>query len=288
MADLVWIITGIILLGAIIAGGISLFVKRRKLVSDRSISDWTRDLDKKESSKYMLTNYNIYFSEKIANLYKPILYPNVFNDAPEGLYYRIVGNNLGDYCIQFFYYWKVQNCTLPIMSHVYDYEAIFVYLKESDAKPNKIVNGGLGGPECEFHKNEIRIRQGKSEEIEHHITGQLSEAPYYPFADKDSREITICVKNYSLYGEDLQFENMHPKFAIAECSHVYSGASELLQGKPFDPPLRELDDEILDEWYFEHFKAQNEMPFGHDVADPFTEPYIKYRNARKYLPQPSV
>jgi hypothetical protein len=29
------------------------------------------------------------------------------------------------------------------------------------------------------------------------------------------------------------------------------------------------------------------MPFGHDVADPFTYPYIKYHCAREELPRPT-
>lgn len=141
------------------------------------------------------------------------------------------------------------------MSHVYDYEAIFVYLTENDTNPDKIVNGGLGGVRCEFHKNEIRTKQGSHDEIEHSIIGQLSEFPYYPFADKGSREIRMCIKNYPLYGNDLQFDGTHPKFAICECSHVYSGAREFLEGQPFNPPLRELHDNILNEWYFDHYNA---------------------------------
>ncbi len=244
-------------------------------------------MGKKEDSQYVIRNYTVYFSSKLADLYKPILYPYLFDDAPLALYYRIVGNNLGEYCIEYFYYWKDQNCTLPLLSHKYDYEAIFVYLTENGPNPDKIVNGGLGGPECLFHKNETRPRQGHRDELEHHVATQLSEFPYYPFANKGSRDIEVCVKNYPLDGNDLEFEGTHPKFGIRECSHVYSGARDFLEGQPFSTTLRELDDNVLHEWYYDHYSTSDEMPFGHDIADPFTAPYIKYRDARPYLPKPS-
>jgi hypothetical protein len=30
-----------------------------------------------------------------------------------------------------------------------------------------------------------------------------------------------------------------------------------------------------------HYNNKDDMPFGHDVADPFSHPYIKYRLAKK-------
>jgi hypothetical protein len=80
----------------------------------------------------------------------------------------------------------------------------------------------------------------------------------------------------------LQFEKQHSLFGIRACSNVYSGAPYDLQGKRFDPPLKQLTDEVLKEWYFNHYKKDDDMPFGHDVADPFSYPYIKYRSAKEH------
>ncbi len=41
-------------------------------------------------------------------------------------------------------------------------------------------------------------------------------------------------------------------------------------------PLKRLTDRVLEKWYFHHFKNADDMPFGHDIADPFTSPYIKF------------
>ena len=58
-----------------------------------------------------------------------------------------------------FFFWRYQQYHMA--SHRYDYEPIFVYLKDKDTKPHLIVNGGLGGASCSFHKNEVRPRTGK-------------------------------------------------------------------------------------------------------------------------------
>jgi hypothetical protein len=55
-------------------------------------------------------------------------------------------------------------------SHTYDYEAIFIYLNGDDPYPQLIVNGGLGRPECGFHKNEIRPRAGERTGHELHFS----------------------------------------------------------------------------------------------------------------------
>jgi hypothetical protein len=48
--------------------------------------------------------------------------------------------------------------------------------------------------------------------------------------------------------------------------------------------LKRLDDHVLNEWYFDHFKvAEEEEPFGHDVIDAFDFPYVKYCNPKPFL-----
>ena len=79
----------------------------------------------------------------------------------------------------------------------------------------------------------------------------------------------------------MQFEQQHSLFGIRACSNVFSGARYDLEGKKFDPPLKQLTDEVLKEWYFKHYNEEDDMPFGHDVADPFSYPYIKYHSAKE-------
>jgi hypothetical protein len=234
-------------------------------------------------TKYGLEGYKVFFSDKLARKYEPIVYEGeCMSGDPKAVYYRILQNdNDGDndkseLCIQYFYYWQYQNCMMT--SHGYDYEPIFIYLKSGNSNPYLIVNGGFGKPDCYFHKNEVRPRKGKKDNDTRHVTTTLSPYPSYPFGQDGNIKYHGCVKTYPLdSGEDLQFEEAnHPLFGIRACSNIFSGAKGDLHGHRFHPPLKKLTDRVLSKWYFHHYENTNDMPFGHDIADPFTTPYIKF------------
>jgi len=228
-------------------------------------------------TKYALEGYRVFFSTKCARQYEPIVYAGeCMSGDPAALYYRILQSHKDEFCIQYFYYWQYQNCMMT--SHGYDYEPIFIYLKSDNSNPYLIVNGGLGKPNCYFHKNEVRPREGKKDNDTRHITANLSPYPFYPFGQDGNVKYHGCVKSYPLTtGEDLQFEEKyHPLFGIRACSNIFSGAEGDLHGHRFNPPLKRLNDRVLSKWYFHHYKNTNDMPFGHDIADPFTSPYIKF------------
>jgi hypothetical protein len=67
-----------------------------------------------------------------------------------------------------------------MVPHRYDYEPVFIYLKK-DGAPHLIVNGGLGSMECNFHKNEIRQREGMRSDDVTTFSEKMSPKPYYPF-----------------------------------------------------------------------------------------------------------
>jgi hypothetical protein len=239
---------------------------------------------KEAKTKYALEGYKMFFSSNLARQYEPIIYSGeCMSGDPEAVYYRILQNHHGidqkegELCIQYFYYWNYQSCMMT--SHAYDYEPIFIYLKKSeDLSPYLIVNGGLGGPECYFHKNEVRPRHGKRDGRTRHIAGNHSPHPFYPFGQDGDLKYDECVSIYPLdTGEDLQFEGeFRPLFGIRACSNVFSGAEDDLRGSIFKPTLKKLTDRVLTKWYFHHYDDTNDMPFGHDIADPFTYPYIKF------------
>lgn len=239
----------------------------------------------KRKSIFALPKYDVIFDEKIAKTYKPIVFSHLcLSGDPAAVYYRIViKDSAQEMCIQYFFYWDEQKC---IPSHRYDYEPIFVYLKKNKPDPYLIVNGGLGGPDCLFHKNEIRPKTGKRDNIIQHFSEKVSPSPYYPFGENGSVKCEGCYKQYPLNGDDLQFEGHHSMFGIIECSNVFSGAGSALKGKKFSSPLKKLTDRVLNIWYFKHYNDNDDMPFGHDVADPFSFPHIKYRHATELLPKP--
>jgi len=275
-------------------------LRKRHGYADRHYRSSTRKIDllklklEYTKTKYALEGYKIFFSTKLARQYEPIVFSGeCMSGDPEAVYYRIIeSNEQSDHdhdrkvelCIQYFYFWQYQNCMMT--SHGYDYEPVFIYLnkKSDDSEPHLIVNGGLGGPDCRFHKNEVRPRGGRRDGKTQNITTNLSPYPYYPFGQNGNVKCRECVSTYPLdTGEDLQFENEghRPLFGIRACSNVFSGAQGDLHGHKFKPPLKKLTDRVLDKWYFHHYKNSDDMPFGHDIADPFRLPYIKFHKPSK-------
>jgi hypothetical protein len=240
---------------------------------------------KKHKKSYALQGYKVFFSTKLARQYEPIVYAGECRSGdPEALYYRILKNPKNKLCIQYFYYWKHQNC--PPASHNYDYEPIFIYLKFNDPKPYLIVNGGFAlGYGCNFHKNEVRPRKGKRDSDIRRVTTNLSPYPFYPFGKDGNVKYSACVKTYPMdSGEDLRFkggDSNQPLFGIRACSNVFSGAQDDLHGHTFNPRLKRLTDRVLSKWYLHHYENTSDMPFGHDIADPFAPPYIKFHKPSK-------
>lgn len=272
----------------------NLFSKIKLKISELSYREerkFVQNIDENEdSSRYLHPKYKVYFSEKVAKIYTPIIFLHECTSGePEGVYYRIIGNpNTNEFCIQYYYYWLEQKCLFA--SHNYDYEPIFIYVKKDDPKPYRIVNGGLGSPECLFHKNEIRPKLGKKDEIYKTFDDvSLSPQPFYPYGENGNVKCKGCFKTYPLNGDDLTFDKLRPKFGIRACSNVFSGAWYDLQRQVFDPDikkLKKLTDDVLHAWYYEHNTSPNDMPFGHDISDPFEMPYIKFHNAKGKQPKP--
>jgi hypothetical protein len=233
------------------------------------------------NSKYSVPQCKSFFSERLADKYKPIVYNFLcVSGSPAGLYYRIVSKDQHrDVCIQYFFYWEYQKCMGA--SHRYDYEPIFIYLKNDASFPQRVVNGGFAGPQCYFHVNEIRNAEGERNHVPVHFSEKMCPEPYYPFGKDGDVSCEGCATYYPLEGEDLMFEDNHPVFGIIACSNVFSGGEFSLRWERFNPPLKRLDDSTLDIWYFQHYDNREEdMPFGHDIANPFSYPYIKYHSAR--------
>lgn len=236
-------------------------------------------------SRFSLPELETYICDEMAKLYQPIIHGGKYSfPPPEGMYYRILFNNLlKEYCVQYYLYWLDQNCLgiMPIADHKYDYEPILIFLKPPNLFPVGIVNAGYSkylGISCRFHKTEIRrMEYTKRDENEREFQYLTSPSPYYPFGGSEGRPFKTCVKKYPLSGS-IYFEETKPLFALTACSHVFSGAEASINGDRIKVDLRRLTDTIAEEWYG-HFGIDEE-PFGHDISNPFAFPYIKYYNPK--------
>jgi hypothetical protein len=241
----------------------------------------------KSKSKYAFPKYDLLFLENLAKRYEPMIYSHeCLSGPPEAVYYRILAKETTkELCIQYFFFWRYQSCYMA--SHRYDYEPIFIFIRDTELHPFLIVNAGMGGVNCGFHKNEVRPKSGRRDWLDVHFKVNLSPKEYYPFGKNGNVTYKGCSKKYPLNtGEDLQFKGLRPLFGIRACSNVFSGARYDLQGDIFNPQMKKLTDRILTQWYFKHFNYEDDMPFGHDIADPFSYPHIKYHSAKLNLPKP--
>lgn len=245
---------------------------------------------KKTKSKFIIPSLKVFFSDDMAKLYEPIIYGGEHADPPpEGIYYRIVySSSIKEYCIQYYIYWLEQNCAgfLPIADHKYDYEPIFIYVRPPELFPVGVINSGYSkvlGLSCRFHKAEIRRKEyAVRDATEQRVAYKTSPQPFYPFGGSEGRKVRACVKKYPLAGA-IYFDELRPLFGIAECSHVFSGAENHIEGPKLTIPLKRLEDDIIEEWYLEHHNGLDEEPFGHDVSNPFEFPYIKYFDPKPLL-----
>jgi hypothetical protein len=239
------------------------------------------------TSTFTIPSLTTYYSDELAKLYQPMIYAGDYpNPPPEGIYYRIIYDpSAGEYCIQYYVYWLEQICLghLNLVSHIYDYEPIFLYIRPPIEYPVGVVNGGLSkalGAFCRFHKIEARRKEYTVRDPrEYEVPYKTSPEPYYPFGEFETK---ACVKKYPLPGA-IYFDDLRPLFGIVSCSHVFSGADSDIKGPRQSIQLKRLDDNVLNEWYKYHYNKISEEPFGHDVSNPFEFPYIKYFDPKPIL-----
>lgn len=237
-------------------------------------------------SRFSLPGLDVYFCDEMTKLYQPIIYGGKYSiPPPEGMYYRVLYNNLvQEYCIVYYLYWLDQNCLgiMPIADHKYDYEPILIFLKPPNLFPVGVVNAGYSkylGISCRFHKTEIRrIEYRERDEHERNFRYLTSPSPYYPYGRTRGKSCKTCIKKYPLPGS-IYFEETRPLFALAACSHVFSGSEVSIIGDRLKVDLMRLTDAITEEWY--GHSGIDEEPFDHDISDPFSFPHIRYYDPKQ-------
>lgn len=228
-------------------------------------------------------------AQEIASLYQPILYKQTgrVDPPPEALYYRVITNH-DVLCIQYFGYWAVQFWPSILqqfsLQHVYDYEPILLFLHKLGHLPFQVVFSG-GDMLRGFHWIEVHTSDAYLDTSIPYLKVTTPIAPrcLYPFSFRGNRETSEELRIYKI-ADTLhpkrskvgKFEGNRLKLAIAEYHHVYNIKKS--RRKPLgDPPLRMLSDEVLTRWYTRYFVEKSVEPFQHDVSDPFTIPFIRYK-----------
>jgi PKD repeat protein len=227
-------------------------------------------------------------ASEIANDYEPWLYNRV-DQCPDAVYYRVVEGSdpyagFDAYLIQYFVYWRCQDCS-PAW-HEYDYEPIFVWVRNIGERPYRVAYDHWGGL-LDWHVHEIHRTDlwSSSPEGEYPLPSDVytQHKAYYPFGRSEYAQDgldDIYIWNISTSLHD-NWDGNHVKLGVATCYHTFdtdmsgSYCGNYLLSPLYDDQLvtwyrNEIDDDgpcdVCDcDWW----ESWSVMPFKYDISDPF-------------------
>ena len=236
---------------------------------------------------------------EIANEYKPWLYNRV-DQCPDAVYYRVVkGYDIyagfdDAYLIQYFTYWRCQDCLFAY--HEYDYEPIFIWVRDigSGEVPYRVAYDYWGGA-TNLHAHEIHrtyLWNSSSDGGYPMPPGvHTQHKAYYPFGrseyDPDGvNDLYLWTMSTSLQDN---WNGNHVKLGIATCYHTFD--ADISGSYCGDYSLSPLDDAQLVTWYRNEmddddpcdvcdcgwWESWSVMPFKYDISDPFYEVFWEDR-----------
>jgi hypothetical protein len=217
----------------------------------------------------------------VANDYKPRLYLNT-DQCPNIVYYRVIKGydpyaGFDAYLIQYFAYWRCQDC--PFGNHDYDYEPIFIWVRNIGERPYKVAYDHWGW--WDIHTHEIHgtylwtlYPDGKYEIPAGTYT---NEKAYYPFGNSsyngDGIGAELIIHTLSTSLQD-NWDGNHVKLGIANCYHTFD--TDTSGSYCGDYPLSHLDDDELITAYRLELDGTDSIgcsggieAFKYDISDPF-------------------
>jgi hypothetical protein len=237
----------------------------------------------------------------IAEYYKPILYlDRIWSvQCPDKVYYRVVKGydpyakfDADVYLIQYFAYWKCQDCALAW--HEYDYEPIFIWVQHIGDRPYRVAYD-YWNPAV-VHAHEIHRTYLWRYPPDDYPAAWYKMPPgvftqdkgYYPFGRSQYNQdgwSDIHLNDLPSSLED-NWDGNHVKLGIANCYHTFDTDISDIFG-PYsdcgDYTLSSLTDKQLIDWYRNALDDDNPcnicdcdpwefwsvMPFKYDISDPF-------------------
>ncbi|MFX1566500.1 MAG: hypothetical protein ACFFCH_10960 [Promethearchaeota archaeon] len=232
-----------------------------------------------KSDYFVINPYEVAFCDGLAKTYMPLILDSSGHGSspspPEFIAYRIlIDTTKPRLCILYEVYWKRQDCTWRELNkdHDHDYEAIQLHFNLETGAIEKIAIAAGGPIEYAGHGVELYTPTTKAESRSSQgLTSPKNAFPWGQYAI----EIQILEQPMS----NLAFQNQRPVILIVNCYHVFTGLKvwhlsesqeEIMHA--LEIPLKRLDLALLEHWYYRNVNNR----FGHDLSNPFTEPYLKY------------
>lgn len=193
---------------------------------------------------------------------------------PEIIAYRLVLDLENQrLCIIYEIYWKRQDCTWKELNkdHDHDYEQIQVHFNLKTGTKDKIVVSSTGPIENAGHG--IEVFSSFSVVKVKTITYVTSSGGSFPWGGKNGENNATQIREIPI--TQLIFEKGRPSIVVLNCYHAFAGLKRQLSDEEriiLKPDLERLDHKLIEKWYYLYSTNR----FGHDLSNPFEEPYIKY------------
>lgn len=232
-----------------------------------------------QSDSFVINPYEVAFCDELAETYMPLILDTHGHGScpspPEFMAYRIIVDTTEQrLCILYEVYWKRQECTWWGIrkDHDHDYEAIHLHFNLETGVLEKIAVSAAGPIEYALHG--VELYSPVTQVDPRSSKGMTSPKDAFPWGQY---EIETQIIEQPI--NNLAFQNQRPIILIVNCYHVYTGfktwrisESQEEMTHALEITLKRLDQSLLEQWYYRHVNNR----FGHDLSNPFTEPYLKY------------
>jgi len=217
------------------------------------------------------------YSDQLAQDYMPILYdPRSYGSLPyppDIITYRLIFKPSKQLAIVYEVYWRRQDCSWQELNkdHDHDYEQIQVHFNLESSKLDRIIVSSTGPIENGGHG--VEVYMDVSSASFRTVVYTTASEKTYPWGGEMGQNNATQIRQIPI--EQLLLEDGRPPVVILNCYHVFAGLKrQLLEDEKIklSPKLERLDRALLEKWYYLY--ATNR--FGHDLSDPFKEPYLLY------------
>ncbi len=217
----------------------------------------------------------LFSADQIAHLYEPLLYLDLLwaDKCPDAVYYRVIKGKdysypggFDAYLIQYVVYWGDQNC-FPF-SHKYDYEPIFIWVKNIEEKPYRVAYDHMGQI-YDNHVHQIHRTYNCIYPLDGHYENpsgtHTNDKAYYPYGKtpyKTPGWNDLYLLDLSTSLNNNWYKN-HVKLGIANCYHTFdTDISGFPCGYYLLLPL-------TDEYLIAAYLLKGGEAFKYDISDPF-------------------
>jgi hypothetical protein len=236
------------------------------------------DLEYDSDDPFVISGLDVAYSDDLARDLLPVIFdPRGHGSSPFPpvfvAYRLVVDPEVQRLCVLYEVYWRRQDCTWRHLNkdHDHDYEQIQIHVDLRSGEVERVVVSSVGPFEHGGHGVEVYGRYEKADYRDvQYVTSPMD---FFPWGGLDGERHSTQIREIPV--GRLMSMGPRPCVLVVNCYHVFTG----LKGKfredmreELKPPLRRLDRALLETWYYRHVRNR----FGHDVSDPFEEPYIRY------------